>query len=297
MSVLLKQIAIFVSIILFLFSAFLFADADYTIGPKDVLQINVFDEPKLSKDVVVDEQGKIRLPWLRELEVGGMTLRKAEDYIEELLRKYLKNPQVNILVKEYNSQKVYVLGAVKTPGSYPLAGESTVLEIISKAGGITPEGGKTILLVRGGANQQIKLGKLLRSQKKEQDVIEDFTDKNGTGPIVINGHKLLDEGDMTLNYTLETKDVVYIPKVEKVFVLGEVKRPGGITFTEGLTLLKAITLAGGITPMGRNKVLVKRDENGQEKKFKVSLRAIIKDSKKDIVLMSNDVIVVHRRIF
>ena len=297
MSAPLEKIAFSLLLFLIALPIAVFAEKDYTIGPRDILQITVFDEPKLSKDVAVDEDGNIRLPWLREVKVGGLTLRKAEDYIEQLLKRYLKRPQVTILVKEYNSQKVYVLGAVKSPGSYPLTGDTTLLEIISKAGGIIPEGGKTILLVRGGANQQIKLKKLLKNQKKESDVIEDFTSNGRTGPIVVNGHKLLDEGDTTLNYVLEPGDLVYIPKVEKVFVMGEVKRPGGIAFKEGLTVLKAITLAGGITPMARNTVLVKRNEDGQEKTYKVSLRAVIKDSKKDILLKQNDVIVIKRRIF
>lgn len=274
------------------------ADKNYTIGPKDVLEITVFDEKELTRTVVVGPNGKIRFPLLREVEVAGLTVRQVESRIEQALEeRFLVDPQVSIVVKEYHSQKVYVLGAITKPGYYSLTGKTTVLEIISIAGGITPQGGKTLILVRGAANGGVALEKIIGTERKADDVVEDFTQKVGTPPIVIDGHKLLDMGDTTLNVELQGGDILYIPKFRKVFVLGEVKRPGGITYDESLTLLKAVTLAGGLTPLGKKKVLVKRIVNGKEKQFKVNLNTIIKDSEKDIPLMAEDVIVVPRRIF
>lgn len=270
----------------------------YTIGPGDILEITVFDEEDLHKVVIVGPDGKIRFPLINEVILGGLSIRKSEKLIEDRLSEdFFVDPQVSIIVKEYNSQRVYVLGAVKTPGYYPLTGKTTLLEIISKAGGITEMGGKTIILVRGAVGKSLDIEKLIEKQGLSADPLRDLTRENGTGPIIIDGHKLLDKGDTTLNYILSGGDIVYIPNVQQVFVLGEVKRPGGIAYRPGMTLLQAITLAGGLTEMGRKKVLVKRVIDGKETKFKVKLNSIIKDSSKDVPLMPGDVIVVPRRIF
>jgi polysaccharide biosynthesis/export protein len=273
-----------------------FADDEYRIGPKDVLQIHVFGEEDLSKQVIVGPDGTIRFPLLREVQIGGLTVRGAVDLMEKQLgERYLVDPNVSISVKEYNSQKVYVLGAVKTPGYYSLTGETTLLEIISTAGGITEAGGKQLIIVRGGAQNPDAVSKLLAADNVKTNVSEDFTRNQNL--ILVDGHRLLDQGDTSLNKPLMGGDIVYVPKVRKVFVMGEVKRPGGIPYSEGLTLLQAVTLAGGLTEMGKKKVQVKRVVNGAEEKFKVNLKSIIKDIKKDIPLMANDVIVVPRRIF
>jgi len=291
---------LFILLAFFLFACPGYGDdsKQYTIGPGDILDISVFDEEDLHKSVVVSPEGQIIFPLIREVKIGGLTIRKAQRKLEELLaRDYLVAPQVSIVVKEYHSQRVYVLGAVKTPGYYPLTGKTSLLEIISKAGGITATGGRTIILVRGAAGKNIDLEKLLLKDDIEKDTLADLTSDNGKGPIVIDGHKLLDQGDTSLNYILSGGDIVYIPKVQRVYVLGEVKRPGGIAYRPGLTLLQAITLAGGLTEMGKKKVLVKRVVAGKETKFKVKLNAIIKDSSRDVPLMPDDVIVVPRRIF
>ena len=272
-------------------------DNQYTLGAKDVLEITVFDEKELLRIVEVDADGTIRFPLLRQIQIGGLTIRQAEKKMEQALGdQFLVNPHVSIKVSQYNSQKVYVLGAIAKPGFYSLTGKTTVLEIISQAGGITQQGGKELVLVRGAADKNLPLDKMLQ-EKQGQDLLEDFTKHVDTPPIIIDGHRLLDKGDTSLNYALEGGDILYIPNFRKVFVLGEVKRPGGITYYEGLTLLKAVTLAGGLTPMGKSKVMVTRIVNGNEQKFKVNLNKIIKDIKKDIPLLAEDVIVVPRRIF
>jgi len=234
---------------------------------------------------------------LRVVHLGGLTIREAEKKLEELLGKdFLVDPQVSITVKEYNSQKVYVLGAVKNPGYYALSGKATILDIISKAGGIMGGGGKNLVLVKGDAQNKMPLEKLIEAENKGQE-IEDFTKGQYSPPEIIDGHRLFDKGDTSLNKELQGGDILYIPTMEQVFVLGQVKRPGGIPYSDGLTLLRAVTLAGGLTEMGKKKVLVKRIVDGKEQKFKVNLGSIIKDSAKDIPLEPDDVIVVPKRIF
>lgn len=282
----------------YLFPALAAANNDYMIGPKDVVTIKVFDEDELNRTETVDAEGNIRFPLLKQVEVGGLTVRQAEKKIEELLgKRFLVNPHVSIEIKEYNANKVYVLGAVKKPGYYSLTGQTTLLEILSNAGGISDNGGQSIILVRGATQNQDTLQKILNAEKNRKDEIEDFTEEGVLAPIAIDGHKLLNEGDIRLNYTLKGGDVVYVPVVRQVFVIGEVKRPGGIKYTEGITLLKAISLTGGLTTMAKKKVLIKRVVKGEEKKIKVNLNSVIKDTEKDVPLIADDVIVVPRRLF
>jgi polysaccharide export outer membrane protein len=273
------------------------ADDDYVIGPGDVLQITVYDEPDLERVVTVQNDGAISFPLVRSIGVGGLTVQQAEQALEKKLGDFLVEPQVTITVKEYRAQMVYVLGAVNKPGAYPLTRRTTVLEIISLAGGIAPDGSKRILLLRGGGNpagaQQMleQSGGVADEQRLQQAI------NAPTPPIVIDGQRLLDEGDTSQNLVLRGGDVIYVPKAKLVYVLGEVRRPGGVPFTDGLTVIQAISLAGGTTEMAADAIVVTRKVEGAEQRFKLDYAHILRDSSLDLRLEANDVIVVKRRIF
>ncbi|MDP8222707.1 MAG: SLBB domain-containing protein [Candidatus Lernaella stagnicola] len=271
------------------------AEDDYQIGQGDVVHIIVYDEADLERTLTVQPDGYIRYPLVKRLKIGGLGVREAEKKLETLLgERFLVNPQVSLTIKEFHAKKVYVLGDVKTPGLYSLTGPTTVLEIISKAGGIVGPVGK-ILLVRGAGPRQSEISALLAEQG---DQSEDALKAVGIQPpLVIDGHDLFDKGDMSLNHVLQDGDVVYVPQIKKVYVLGEVKRPGGVPFTEGLTLLQAISLAGGTTEMSSNRIYVTRkNEQNEEVRIKVKYSAMLKDRSKDIMLQPDDVILVKRRI-
>jgi polysaccharide biosynthesis/export protein len=269
--------------------------AGYVIGPGDVLSIVVYDEPDLERTLTVQNDGFIRFPLIRRYEIGGKTLRDAEAELEEMLgERFLVNPQLTIAIKEFNAKKVYVLGGVKEPGLYSLTGRTTVLEVISKAGGMVGGAGK-ILLVRGAGSRQDEISKIL---EKKGDDAGALIEAGITEPVVIDGHKLFDKGDVSQNKELRNGDVIYVPNVKRVYVLGEVRRPGGVPFTDGLTLLQAISLAGGTTEMASNTIYVTRkDEQGKETRIKAKYNKIVKDTSRDIPLEPDDVIVVKRSIF
>lgn len=110
----------------------------YRIGPQDVLDISVFKVPELTKTVQVADAGTINLPLVGEVAATGRTAQEIErDLTKQLGAKYLQNPQVTVFVKEYNSQRVTVEGAVKKPGVYPIRGKSSLLQIIATAEGLT----------------------------------------------------------------------------------------------------------------------------------------------------------------
>jgi polysaccharide export outer membrane protein len=277
------QIIILIIIPFLLFSLALFSQeryaTDYRVGPKDLLEISVFGLDELNKTVRISEEGKITLPLLGEVEVEGLTKAELERKLSQLLEeKYLQNPQVTVFIREYQSKRVSVLGAVPNPGTYELLGRQTLLQIISKAGGLTQEAGKEIIVIR----QQ-----------------EDGTSTS----LKISIDDLIQKGDPTLNIPLQLDDIINIPidKIVYVYVFGQVTKPGALDVKKSNipTLLQAIAQAGGFSERAsKGAVLIKRiDEDGKEVKIKVNVRAIIRGKRKDIQLEENDVVFVPETIF
>ena len=125
------------------------AAQEYTIGPRDVLGVAVWGQSDLSRDYGVDPDGYIPFPLIGRVKAAGSTPKELAAHLTELLGKdYLVNPQVIVWVKEYLSQKVQVLGAAEKPGVYYLTGPTTLLEILSRAGGFASGAGKQVLLIR-----------------------------------------------------------------------------------------------------------------------------------------------------
>jgi len=278
-----RTFIIFITVHLILFSPHLFPQerdtSDYRIGPKDLLDISVFGLDELSKTVRVSEEGKITFPPLGEIEVEGLTKVELEKTLSQLLEeKYLQNPQVTVFIREYQSKRVSVLGAISNPGPYELLGRQTLLQIISQAGGITNEAGNEIIVIRqhdDGASTSLKIS------------IDD----------------LILKGDARLNIPLQLNDVINIPidKIVNIYVFGQVRRPGalGVRRSNIPTLLQAIGQAGGFSERAsKSKVLIKRiDDDGKEVRIKVNVKSIIKGKTKDIQLLENDVVIVPETVF
>jgi polysaccharide export outer membrane protein len=252
---------------------------DYKIGPKDLLEISVFGLNELNTTVRVSEDGKITLPLLGEVPVEGLTKSDCEKKISQLLEeKWLQNPQVTILIKEYRSKRVSLLGAVRNPGPYELMGRQNVLQMISEAGGLTSEAGNEILVVRQ---------------------LPDATSRT----IKISVEDLFFKGDASLNILLEPGDIVNIPidKVIHLYVFGQVRTPGALEAKRSNipTLLRAIAQAGGFSDRAaQGSVVIKRiDDTGKEQEIKVNCKDIIKGKKKDVPLKENDVVFVPETIF
>lgn len=269
--------------ILFLCGTYTFSQeefiSEYQIGPKDLLEINVFELKELNTTVRVSEDGSITLPLLGEIQVTGLTKTQLEKKLCELLEeKYLNDAQVTIFIKEYQSKRVSVLGAVKTPGTYELVGRKTLLQIISQAGGLTNDAGDKIFVLRQYRNGE-------------------------TASLKIEVDELILNGNPKFNIPLQPGDIINIPpeKIVYIYVFGQVRNPGALEVKKAkmITLLQAIAQAGGFTERAsKGKVLIKRkDESGRERRIKVNVKNIIKGKKKDIPLKENDVIYVPETIF
>jgi len=245
------------------------------IGPGDVLEVSVLGIEELSRRVRVLDDGAITLPLLGNFRVAGFTVKGAEELIARMLaaKKLVNDPQVSIFVEESVSAAVSVQGAVQSPGSYDLLGSSSLLEIIGQAGGVTLNRGAKILVVRG-------------SDTPEQETIE------------INASRLIDEGDVTQNIGLQPGDIVVVPVARqlRVYVTGAVRSPGVVDYSssEGITVLQAITAAGGPTERANLKKVTirRRDADGLEESLKVNVKAIQKGTIEDVALERNDTVVV-----
>lgn len=252
---------------------------DYKIGPKDLIEISVFGLEEM-KSIVrrVSEDGKITLPLIGEIEVEGLNTTQLEKKLAELLEaKWLQNPQLSVFIREFQSRRVSVLGAVTTPGPCDLLGRLTLLQVISLVGGLTPDAGNEIIVIReteAGESQSIKI------------LIDD----------------LMVKGDPRYNIPIEPGDIINIPadKIVYIYVLGQVKSPSALPVKRSYipTLLQAIAQAGGFTERAqKTTILVKRIENGVEKQIKVNVRDIIRGKKKDFQLLENDTVFVPETIF
>jgi polysaccharide biosynthesis/export protein len=159
---------------------------EYTVGIDDVLNITVWQNPDLDRDVIVRPDGMISFPLIGEVQAAGLTITALDKQITQMLTEYVKMPEVSISIKKLGGRKVIVLGEVKTPGVHSVAGANTVLEAIAAAGGFMDTAvASSVILIRGGFEhpqaQRLNLTKALR-------------------------------GDPRLNVTLQTEDIVFVPK-------------------------------------------------------------------------------------
>lgn len=253
--------------------------ADYRIGRQDLLEINVFDVEELNQTVRVADDGTITMPLLGQLSVGGMTKTELEQKLAALLEeRFVRDPQVTVFVKEYESRRVAVSGAVKKPGTYEMLGRKTLLEMLSMAGGLDQDLGKEIVIFRDderGDKQRI--------------------------PLDLN--QLVYAADPELNLVVEPGDIIYVPTVEKIriFVTGAVKQPDmyEVPRDEPISVLKAVTLAGGTTDRAaRKRVQVMRsDPDGKRVTLVVNLRRIQRGKAEDPLLQKGDIVLVPESFF
>jgi polysaccharide export outer membrane protein len=253
--------------------------SDYKIGRQDLLELSVFDLKELDQTVRVADDGSITLPLLGRLQVAGLTKGELETLIARLLEeRFVRNPQVTIFVKEYTSKKVAVSGAVKKPDTYEMLGEKTLLEMISLAGGLDKDLGKEIVI--------------FRSQ-----------DDGAAERISIDLDKLVYEADPALNVLVLPGDIVYVPAVEKVriFVTGAVRTPNlyEVPRSEPVTVLKAVTLAGGTTDRASESrvQIIRTDANGNRVTIPVNLKKVKRGKAEDPVLMRDDLVLVPESFF
>ena len=245
------------------------AQTDYVVGAQDVLTITVFGEAELSGRFTVEQDGTFTFPQIGRIKAGGATLRAVEQELKtKLADGYLKNPQVSVTIENYRSQRILILGEVRSPGEYQLTGEMTLLSALARAGSTTPTASKEATIVRPRKNP-----------KPGEDASE----------IIRVDLAELQAGNMALNMSLQDGDTINVLKAHSVFVAGQVKSPGAYAVDSDTTVLQVVSLAGGLTDRGSDsRIRIQRTVNGKKVEVAVKLT--------DAVL-PGDTIIVRERFF
>ncbi len=227
------------------------ANQDYRIGAGDLLKIAVFDHSELSTDARVSQSGNITFPPLGQVTVAGLTTGEAELQVARRLGegRFVRDPQVSVLVSDYQSQLVAVLGEVMKPGQYALQKAYKVLDILAQAGGaINPQA--------AGDSAAADYADLLHQDGTKQRI----------------NLRALFNGDLSQNLEIAPGDTLYVPRAPQFYVYGEVQRPGVYRLEPQMTVSQAISASGGLTPKGSLHRLSIKRVNGSGSEAKVSVR-------------------------
>ncbi len=255
-----------------------FSDAarqGYLLGPGDRFAFVVRGRPDVSREeVIVSPDGEVALPRVGVLSVAGQSLRQATDTMQERLRRYYEDPEVTLVMKHFQNNKVYVLGRVANPGAVHFTGRGTLLEALALAGGLPADTAKSFLsrcmIVRG------------------KDMV-----------IWIDLRDLLENGNMALNAGLRNNDVVFIPQSDDqvTYVMGQVLQPGVLMLRSTMTVLDAVMQAGGPTRDAVGVAYLVRQAEGRGLVEEISLKDIVErgDLRKNYVLKDGDIVYVEER--
>jgi polysaccharide biosynthesis/export protein len=251
--------------------------ADAPVGPRDVLDIKVLEDANMSGRTVINDDGVIALNVIGRVQVAGLTSTQIEAKLKTLLEAdILKKATVSVQVVEFASKPISVVGAVVRPGRIGASGNTTLIQAITQAGGLTAGHGKELYVLRTG-----------RNGLSEQ--------------VAINIDQLMVEGRPELNIPLAPNDLVNVPLDTpiSIYVMGEVMKPGKLEFrsSQTPTLLQSIAAAGGQTDRASRWVIVKRVTNGREQTIKINYRDILKGKRKDEILRDQDTVYVDEALF
>jgi polysaccharide export outer membrane protein len=287
---------------------------EYTIGPEDVLDINVFEAQEMNREVRVSASGEISLPLLGAVRAAGLTPRELETSLEELLhQKYMKDPHIGVFVREMQSHPVSVMGAVRKPGVFQIRGNKTLLEILSLAEGLADDAGEEVIILRG-AGQNNTPGSL---SEKANDVTESSpamrlqesdsaaamgggTEKSNSfseNVVRVNLKDLLDSADPSHNPAVYPGDIVKVSRAGIVYVVGAVKRPGGFAMktNERISVLQAIALSEGLTHTAAKngaRIIHTNEQNGARTGTPIDLGKILTGKSPDPMLGPRDIVFV-----
>jgi polysaccharide export outer membrane protein len=216
-----------------------------------------------------------------------LTTKQLEQKITTLLaRGYVRNPQVTVVVQEYRSKTIFVVGEVARPGSYPLAGQKmTLVEILAKAGPMTVNAGAEVIVVRPAPDAAVS-GPVLPTQVAEGADAKEGQPKAEVFRINVRD---IQAGQLEKNLELRPKDTVFVPQAPKTFVSGEVRNPGAYPWFPGMTARQLISMAGGLSPEGSDgRLKIVREVGGASHEYGIKLDDLVK---------AGETLVVRRRLF
>lgn len=251
-------------------------DSVYRLGPGDEVSMKVFGVDELSGDFRIDGMGQVSLPLIGDMALSGYSLSEAEEVLAERYgAKYLRNPQVNLSVVEFRSQQFTAIGALARPRIYATERKVSLIEALAMAGGLAGNAGETVYLtdrVRDAQDGTLKVRNL-----------------------VINIEDLM-QGGADTNVVLGESAVINVPVAGSFFVEGAVEKPGVYTQAGDITVLKAITMAGGLkfeANRSRLNVLRRNPETNQWDQETVAMNDIRESPLADVTLRDGDIVMVE----
>jgi polysaccharide export outer membrane protein len=271
---------------------------EYKIGAGDVLTVEVFDVPQLTREVRVTQSGYISLPLLPiRVMARGLTAPQLEEVLQELLKanQLVTSPEVTVTVKQQNSHPIMVIGAVHTPQVIQATKPMSLVEVISACGGIADDAGATVIITRdpmamsdsnppadpnspaaGAANDDLPL----------------------TQTFSVNLLDVMNSTDPKNNVILTGGETVSVPKAGIFYVVGAVQHPGGFVLannSNGMTVLMAVALAQGTIPTAKttDAIILRKDPStGKNKEIPINLKQILTRKTEDTTLLANDILFV-----
>jgi polysaccharide export outer membrane protein len=274
---------------------------DYRIGPSDVIEIQVEDAPELSRRIRVSADGGIAMPYLGRIMAKEKTTQQLADMIADALRgQYLNTPSVTVTVREINSRTYFIQGAVRRPGIYQIEGRTSLLKLITVAGGLNENHGSTVFIIqevrRPGGPQTSGPPEPTTGETGtgNRETPGDGGDMDNYRLVKVNINGLL-RGSFDQNAFVEPSDIVFIPPADIFFVAGEVNAPGSFPLRDGTTIRQAISLAQGMTfkaASGRGTIFREDAKTGTRQEIKVDIGAVMNGKSQDVALQSNDIIIV-----
>jgi polysaccharide export outer membrane protein len=238
---------------------------DYVVGPHDVLVITCYDQADLSGKFSVEADGTFTYPMIGRFKAGGLTLRSVEDRLKTQLKDegYFKNPQITVAVDQYRSQKVFIVGEVRSPGSYPVSGDMNLVEALARAGSTLPTASGEAIIVHLSNGQNANGPTMPTADNAENNIRVDL--------------RQLQNGVVSNNAALRDGDTIFVPRAESIYVFGQVKNPGAYALQQrSTTVLQALSLAGGVADRGSmSRIKIVRIVEGNKREIKVSLNDVV----------------------
>jgi polysaccharide export outer membrane protein len=237
------------------------------IGSGDLLEVSVYGVSDFKEEGRVADSGEITLPLVGSLHLGGLTVDEAQAMVSQALVTggYFRDPHVTVLIRDFASQGISVMGEVEKPGVYPAMSTRRLYDLISLAGGFTPKAGKTVTVTH-------------RDRPTESDSV----------PLTSDPAK-----SMTSNIAVYPGDTIVVSKAGIVYVVGDVGRPGGFVMENGekMTVLQAIAMAQGVNrtaAVGSARLI--RRSTGKPEEIKVQLKGIMSAKADDVDMMPEDIL-------
>jgi polysaccharide export outer membrane protein len=286
--------------------------SDSRIGSDDLLNISIFEAPEMNCTVRVSASGEISLQLLGVVHAAGLTPGELEAVLRgQLRRTYMKDPHVSVFIQELQSHPVPVVGAVKMPGVFQIRGVKTVIEVLSMAGGLADDAGDSVLIVHGagytepapsnGTDPTARAGfapvSFPRGVLAKKEGSPSTAPEKGGEVEQISLKKLLESSDSALNVAVRPGDIIKVPRAGIVYVVGEVKKPGGFVLqnNENISVLQALALAEGTThtsAISRARLIRTDPATGKRTEYPMNLGKIFSGKSPDTLLQAKDIVFV-----